>query len=350
MKFISTFLGAFLLFNIACQDVFLGEEAQNDPVEIFELFWKDYDEHSGIIFPKNINWDSVYQVYRPQISSNTTEAELWQIFVEMIEVFDDEHSFIENSETGEFHVSGSERIGAAIEAFSKDLIHNRYLETLTILDTLRAPDMSYGKIRDKNIGYIYFGDTDAYQPAELMDEILEELGRYDALVFDVRNNGGGSGTVANLITQAFAESDKKIFSEQTRNGPAYDDFDEKVFFYNKNDGINQYLKPLIVLTDRFSVSGAEHVTLYLGSNSQVTHMGDTTAGAFSSTSNRRFLPNGWMYQYPVQMSLTPEGKPLDNDGLVPDILSIGTKADIDAGKDLVLERAILYLFDTYGIE
>ncbi|MEL6943655.1 MAG: S41 family peptidase, partial [Bacteroidota bacterium] len=112
----------------------------------------------------------------------------------------------------------------------------------------------------------------------------------------------------------------------------------------------QYLKPVVVLTDRFSVSGAEHTALYLKVNENITHIGDTTAGAFSTTSTRRFLPNGWMYQYPIQMSLDVNGKSLDGEGLIPDIAVQNTKTDIEAKQDRVLESAFQYLFETYGIQ
>ncbi|MEM7367784.1 MAG: S41 family peptidase [Bacteroidota bacterium] len=350
MKTFSFFLLFALVTLWGCKRMALGPAEENTPQNNFELFWDDYDKHSAIIFTKNINWDSVYTVYQPQVRPTTSEEELWRIFTEMIEVFDDEHTSLENPETEEFYVSGSHQIEAAIEAFSKELIEREYLEFVHTIDTMRAPEMSYGKILNKHIGYIHIGDTDGYGPIELMDDILSDIGQLKAIIFDVRNNPGGRGDFANAITAAFAEETKAIFSNQTRNGPGYNDFDEKTFFFNTNDEVNQYLKPVIVLTDKFSVSGAEHITLYLKSNSHVTHIGDTTAGAFSSTSNQRFLPNGWYYKYPAQNSLTPEGISLDGKGLVPDVLAINTKADIEAGRDVVLERAIQYLFETYNIE
>lgn len=332
----------------SCKKALLGPEEANNPVNNFELLWNDYNDHSGIIHPKNINWDSVYQVYQPQVTDMTSDAELWTIFTEMIEVFDDEHTFIEQPGKDITYVSGSHEIGAAIEAFSKEVIEDEYLDYRTIIET--APDLSYGKIKNKDIGYIYVGDTDGNHPEQTMDEILAEIGRHKAIIFDVRNNGGGKGEFAQAITKAFSEETKDVFSMQTRNGEAYDDYDEKTWFANVNDGENQYLKPVIVLTDKFSVSGAEHMTIYLKANSHVTHMGNITAGAFSSTGMHRFLPNGWVYQFPMQTSLLPNGESLDGTGLVPDIMSINTPENIANGKDVVLEDAFNYLMSAYGIE
>ena len=343
------FLTLVLLVTLtSCNKALLGPEEANNPVNNFEMLWNDYNEHSGIIYPKNINWDSVYQVYQPQVTEMTSEDELWTIFTEMIEVFDDEHTFIEKTGTDIFYVSGSHEIEPAIEAFSKDVIEDNYLDYRTIIET--APDLSYGKIKNKDIGYIYVGDTDGNHPEKSMDDILAEIGEHKAIIFDIRNNGGGTDTFAQGITKAFATENKDIMSVQTRNGKAYDDYDEKTWFGTVNDNENQYLKPVILLTDKYSISGAEHITMYLKASNHVTHMGNTTAGAISSTGMHRFLPNGWVYQYPIQMTLLPNGESLDGTGIVPDIMSINTPENIANGKDVVLEDAFDFLMATYGIE
>jgi len=53
------------------------------------------------------------------------------------------------------------------------------------------------------------------------------------------------------------------------------------------------------------VSAAEIFLLQMNAFDHVVQMGDYTAGDFSDGSMRRFLPNGWEYQYSVQMFLQP---------------------------------------------
>lgn len=338
----------FLLLNTACEKAFLGATFENNPVNNFEIFWKDINKHSGIIFSKKINWDSVYQVYQPKVTPNTSDEELWGILTQMIEAFDDEHTFVEDVLNDKTYVSGSHRIEAAIEGFSKELIEEKYLEYRT--EIMTAPDWSYGKIKEKNIGYIYLGDVDGWQAERTMDSILEVIGQHKAIIFDVRNNGGGSADFASAIVRPFAEQTQQLFSEQERNGPNHNDFGAKIWEGNVNDGENQYLRPLVVLTDRFTISGAERIAYYLRANSQSTHIGDTTAGAFSETGQRRFLLNGWQYQYPIKMTLDLDGNSLDNEGLIPDFTFKNTKADIEAQQDRMLERAFEFLFERYGIQ
>jgi len=216
----------------ACEQAVLGDEPSTDPEAIFEQVWTDYDRHTSLIYAKQINWDSVYQVYRPQVTALTTEAELWQVLAEMIEVFDDEHTFIFNPSTDETYVSGAAGIERAIASFSKELIRSKYLEYVKEIDI--APDFSYGKFKERDIGYIYFGDTDGGDPASSIDKVLSEIGQHAAIIFDVRNNGGGTDFFAENICNAFAEADHFVWSLQTRNGPNHDDFNEKVLVYLHN--------------------------------------------------------------------------------------------------------------------
>ncbi len=333
---------------ISCQKTVLGPSMDASPERIFEQIWTDFDLHCGIFYPKGINWDSLYSVYRPQVSPSTTDDELWNVLTQMLEELDDEHTFINNPHGKQLHVSGSAGIDYAIQSFSRELIQEKYLSYSTLHPW--AEDLEYGQLKEKSIGYIYLSDVDGHQPAKIMDDVLAEIGQHQAIIFDVRNNGGGKGDFARLITNAFAQDTKLVMTEQVRNGPAHDAFESKVELYTENDKLNQFNKPVVLLTDRFSVSGAEHIALYLKSNSHVTHIGGTTAGAFSTTGNRRFLPNGWEYQYPIEMNLNAKGESLEGIGVIPDIAVSNTPEDIAAGQDLVLETAIAFLYEKFGIE
>ncbi|MBX2873934.1 MAG: peptidase [Saprospiraceae bacterium] len=333
---------------ISCQKTVLGPTLGTSPESIFEQVWTDFDLHCGILHPKAINWDSLYTVYRPQVSPETTAAELWSVLSHLLDELDDEHTFVGNPGEDQVHVSGSTGIDYAIQSFSRSLIQEKYLSYSTLHPW--AEDLEYGQVKDKSIGYIYLSDVDGYQPAQIIDDVLAEIGQHQAIIFDVRNNGGGQGDFARLITNAFADASRLVMTEQVRNGPEHDAFESKVELYTESDNQNQFTKPVVLLTDRFSVSGAEHIALYLKSNSHVTHIGGTTAGAFSTTGNRRFLPNGWEYQYPIEMNLDAEGKSLEGIGVIPDIEINNTPEDIAAGQDLVFEKALSFLQEKYGIK
>lgn len=349
-------LSIILLLSVSCEKIFLGKDQVNDPENNFELFWKDFDEHYGLFQARGFNWDSIYSVYRPQVTQNTTDTELWDIMKEMITYLDDSHVFLADPtplNTGQpvkLFVSGSEQNNQTEAEFSADLVQNSYLESSThFSDDAESQVYFYGKLANKNIGYMYMNGMEISNN-DFMDPILEAIGQHDALIIDLRNNHGGSDLTAAAMAGRFADGQHLIYTVQERNGPEQSDFSEKIEYYSGKSGNQHFDKPVIVLTDQITVSAAEVLLLHLNSFPNVTQIGDTTAGDFSDTGMRRFLPNGWQYQYSIFMFLLPDGSSLDGIGHVPDVYIKNTIADISNGTDKVLEHGIQYLFDTYGIE
>jgi len=340
------------LFLFTCEKVFLGEDEAKSVENNFELFWQDFDKHYGLFQAREWDWDSIYLVYRPQVNEFTTNEELWQYFREMISYLDDGHTFIYNPFDDVFFASGSEGDSIVEAEFSMDLIRNKYLENFSDIPNTGTDEEDvylYGKVKSKDIGYIYLNGIEANDD-DFMDDVLSEIGHHKAIILDLRNNFGGDDLTGEAIAGRFADGEHFIYTVQERNGPNHHNFAEKKEYYTKKVGKEHFSKPLIVLTDQLTVSAAEILLLHLKSFEQVTQIGDTTAGDFSDVGMRRFLPNGWQYQYSIMMFLLPDGSSLDGIGHQPDVQVRNSVSLIQTGNDVVFERAIQYLFDTYGIE
>ncbi|MGB7393961.1 MAG: S41 family peptidase, partial [Pricia sp.] len=231
--------------------------------------------------------------------------------------------------------------------FSQEILADTYLENITRITS--EVELSFGKIKNKNIGYIYLGSMNGENPA-IINSITKELESSQAIILDIRQNTGGEDRYGARIAGAFADAVNLIYTVQTRNGPDYSDFDGKKEYFTIPDGNEPYLKPVIVLTDRRTISAGEVFLLHMKSFEHIVQVGDTTAGDFSTVSNRRFLPNGWTYQYSIQKFLLPDGSSLDGIGHVPDVYAKNAASDITAGNDKVMERALTYLSEEFGIE
>lgn len=336
----------FLIFS-ACEKVVLGEDEPNSPENNYELLWQDFNDNYALFEIRGWNWDSIHTVYSSQITPQTTDAELWEIMTETIEYLDDGHTFIYNSVSDVYYESGSYFNDLAEDEFDLGLVKSKYTDELTSLS--EVVNFLYGKLKNKNIGYIYLDGIDGYEPA-IIDDVMAELGQYEALVFDLRNNSGGDDATGERIAGAFADKEALVYTVEEKIGLGHNDFGEKIPFYSKPIGDNVYLKHVIILTDRYTVSAAETFLMHMNSFDHVIQIGDTTAGDFSDVSMLRFLPNGWIYQYSIMQYLLPNGESLDGIGHIPDVYIKNTQSDIEAGNDLVLEEAIQYLFDNYGIE
>jgi carboxyl-terminal processing protease len=341
------FVISFVCVFVSCKKAILGPEPANDPEVIFETIWNDLDRHYALFTVRNTNWDSLYTVYRPQVNNATTDEQLWEICSNLIENLDDSHTVLFKQNDSAGYVSGHTLNVLSKLGFSKDLITNKYLESRTEVDTEKA--LSYGKLKNKDIGYIYLGAEDGSNPA-IIDEVVSNLKDHKAIILDVRQNKGGDDLYAKRIAAAFADGEHLIYTVQTRTGPGHGDFDSKTEYYTRKATAGQYQKPVIVLTDRRTISSGEVFLLHMKSFQQVTQIGDTTAGDFSNIGNRKFLPNGWSFQYSIQMFLLPDGSSLDGIGHVPSVFIKNTEEDIIAENDKVLEKAMDYLWVTYGID
>ncbi len=347
MKYI-LLLGAILLV-CSCQKLVLGEEEINSPVNNFELFWNDFDEHYALFEVRGWNWDSIYNEYKPLVTSGTTDDELWEIFKEMINYLDDTHTSID-AKGREGFSSGSTLNDLAEDEFDLDLVTSKYVEGYQDIDELEEGlHFGHGTIKDKTIGYIHINGMDDSDPEEI-DAILEQLRDAPAIIFDIRNNSGGDDTFSRRLAGSFSDGEHLAYTVETRNGPNYDDFDKLKEFYTLVSGPSQYTKPVIILTDRYTVSAAEIFLLYMKQFAHVRQIGDSTSGDFSDVSPYKFLPNGWVYAYSIMKFLQPDGTSLDGIGHVPDVYIKNTIADIEAGNDMVIVKAVQYLFDEFGIE
>ncbi|MEN0051410.1 MAG: peptidase, partial [Bacteroidota bacterium] len=129
MQKITLSLSAALLLCLSCEKMLLGEEVESTPENNFELLWQDFDRHYGLFHVRGFNWDSIYTIYRPQVNAQTSEEELWQIFIEMIEYLDDSHTVIIKED--DYYVSGFALGAEAEENWSLELIENKYVDNMT---------------------------------------------------------------------------------------------------------------------------------------------------------------------------------------------------------------------------
>ena len=334
---------------VGCGEAILGPDESNDPEHIFELLWHDLDEHYALFDVRGINWDSLYSEYRPKVTSTTTSEELREVLSGLVEQLDDSHTILYGERDGWTYTSGF-TLGAKaiVEQFNLTLIKSKYLGSFT--EVSGENNLSFGRIKNRDIGYVLLREEGGADPEGAIKGVIDKLKEHKAIILDLRTNEGGSARYSKIIAGAFSDGEYLIGTLQTRNGPRHGDFDEKTDVTTQRTGSEQYLKPVIVLTNRATISAGEYLTLQMKSFGHVIHMGDTTAGDFSAISARSFLPNGWTYQYSVQMFLLPNGRSLDGVGIAPDVFVKNEKADIEWGTDKVLENAVKYLFDNYGIE
>jgi hypothetical protein len=75
----------------SCEKVFFSPEPENDPVAVFDQFWNDFNEYYANFEERGIDWDSMKQVYAPQVNQETSDDELFTILTALVKPLDDGH-------------------------------------------------------------------------------------------------------------------------------------------------------------------------------------------------------------------------------------------------------------------
>lgn len=323
-----------------CEKTLIGTEKPDTVINNFELVWKTFDEHYGMFEVKNIDWQHQYDIYRPMLNENSSDADLYMVLSSMLKILNDNHV--------EFHTTDKNlptfRSGILgnppyefQEDFDIDVVKQHYVTNLTEASN----DISYGTIDNFNVGYIliFRAGESLSKTQNTIDEIIDKLKDTKGIIVDIRTHSGGFDYLGQYIAGKFASSKKLFMTSKRKNGPAHDDFTETLNWYVEPTGETQYLKPVILITSRFSTSAAETFALAMKQNENVEQLGDTTSGAFSDQISTEMY-NGWVYQIAVGDYRAADGLSYEGIGLAPDYLIVASKTELDNGQDKPLEMAI----------
>ncbi len=331
---------SFSLILIACDDLLLGEEAANTPESNFVSLWSEFDRHYGQFPIREIDWDSVYTSGISRAQSITSNAELYELLVETISPLNDGHvALIPIGTTFKNFRGGPLGKLDSIVDFELDVVKSNYL-----MQTKETGDFfTYGFLSDQ-VGYIYiegFADLAKFFE-DPMNEMISYFADAEALIIDVRGGYGGEDVAGQYIAGYFMDVKKPYMITKVKAGPAHDDFTDPVTWNVQPEGKKQFLKPVVVLTHRYTISARETFCLAMKMSPNVTFIGDTTAGAFSNQINRE-LPNGWGYSLSIGDWRDANNVSHEGVGLVPDILIQNTRQELLDGEDRVLDEALSFL-------
>lgn len=275
-----------------------------------------------------LDWNEVYARYSRQIDDGMTSTQLFEVLGNMLGELRDGHVNMYASFDQSRYWSWKEDYPANFS----DSLQRRYLGT----DYKISSGIKYRKL-DDNIGYIYCGSFSNAIGSGNLNDILMDLATCNALIVDVRDNGGGMLTSAETLASRFTDEEILVGYMQHKTGPGHNDFSEPEEQKLKPSSGLRWHKPVAVLTNRAVFSAANEFVKYMKCCPGVTVIGDKTGGGagmpFSSE-----LPNGWS----VRFSACPM---YDRDmnctefGIEPDHNVQLTDSDFAKGRDTIIEYA-----------
>jgi len=333
----------------------IPEVTLKDPLYNFEVFAETIQEHYAFMELNGIHWDNLYQEQKTKLQKDPTNARLYVILEETLEKLNDNHAYLEADEevyaAVEKWVDGGDKIQSdslpeygdfqIAEMVSKHHLQEEMTEdswliqwgtlsdgigyiqvkAMWLFAALEIPEaliqeMGYVDAYVKTGQALYEGDfieMERYGAKKIMDRVMDDLSDTEAMVVDIRFNGGGQDAVAFEILNRFIPKRTQVATQKLRYGTR---FSPTLPLYV--DGVKKpYMHPVYVLTSPQTGSAAEAFSIATMDVPHIKRIGAATSGAMS-TALEKTLPNGWAFSLSNEIYMDNQGICYENRGIPVD--------------------------------
>ncbi|MBU0754785.1 MAG: DUF2075 domain-containing protein, partial [Planctomycetes bacterium] len=194
------------------------------------------------------------------------------------------------------------------------------------LDELRYRNFGFEKIErlPGNIGYLDLrGFMDAGTAGPTAIAAMNFLCNCDALIFDLRKNGGGSPSMIQLLSSYLFEEPVHLNDFYIRRGDETKQFWSHAYV----EGKRMPDVPVFVLTSNYTFSGAEEFTYNLKNLERATIIGETTGGGAHPVEFKAFDGLNVQMSLPFGRAINPiTGTNWEGTGVEPHISVPADKA------------------------
>ncbi|MEX0788562.1 MAG: S41 family peptidase [Anaerolineales bacterium] len=200
---------------------------------------------------------------------------------------------------------------------------------------------------DNGFGYarvMSFFDNDLLT-IQLWERMIQDLNNYEmpGLILDLRQNGGGSGYLADQMAAYF-------FDEETVTGNTaiYDDSTGDFFLDPTDPGLMyppredlRYHGPVVVIVGPACASACEFFSYDMTLNARATVVGQYPSAGLGGSVEDFAMPEGMSIRMTIGRAVDAEGQiHIEGIGVVPDIRVPVTEATVlNGGRDVILDAA-----------
>lgn len=195
------------------------------------------------------------------------------------------------------------------------------------LRSLQFKEDNYGfknvKILEGNVGYLdfrFFGPVKSCK--KVVASAMSFLENTDAVIIDMRKNGGGSPETVQLVCSYFFDKKVHLNSLYWRRG----DFTQEFWTLDNIDGKKRPDVPLFVLTAKRTFSGAEEFSYNMLTRERATLVGEVTGGG-ANPGGGNIINDKFMIFIPTGRAINPITKTnWEGTGVKPHIVIDAEKA------------------------
>jgi len=313
-----------------------AQPVATDYETVFGVYERLIGEHYAFFEERGIDWPELVEAARAELPSIENDKAFFDLLAGMIDGFSDSHTKLIATIDGERlrqQDGQGETLPMVRRTGENDWIVGLFVQ---LFDEILDPGyvhtgeqrLLWGTI-DERVGYIQvftmggFTGTEisdpAFRDAELaffdaeMDKAMTAFAEMDAVILDLSNNRGGYDAIARRLAGLFADEAYVGYRTEVPGSSIA----PRVRMIEPADD-TRFTGPVYLLTSDVTVSGGELATLALQQLPNVTQVGTTTRGSFSTVMSKP-LPNGWVVELSNEIVSAPDGRVFEEAGIAPDI-------------------------------
>lgn len=312
------------------------------PEERFLLFAETVGENFAFFELWGVDWEQRVAEQRGRVGPATTDAELFEVYAQMLEGIDDAHFGLKTVIDGEprslefgkgptkrrirelFEQSGAEGdLNTYFNAWYQDYLRGIDVQVLRNAGHSHADSRLRWGWLDERVGYLHVprlagfpgeglrGEIETFDSG--LDAALTDLQDAAALVLDLSYCQGGHDAFGRAVAGRFADRERLAFVKL----PVQDGDVEQRFHAVPTSRV-RFEGPVFVVTSDITMSAAETLVLYLRSLPQVTLVGQPTRGALSDVLEKP-LPHDTLLMLSNEVYVDPEGVCHERRGIPVDV-------------------------------
>jgi hypothetical protein len=310
--------------------------SKEDALKAFDGAWSEFDRtYAKFGLRPEVDWDKLKAQWRPQAEKAATNWDAAVAIAGLVTPLRDLHVHVWVGDDG-------------VPTYYRSRDYNGNGQATQALLGAKVADagqdLGWARTKD-DIGYIDVRKLEDKKVVAAFDQALDSLATTWGLVVDLRGNGGGDEGLALEMAGRIVDKERvyAVDSFRKEKGGRLE-LGPKLERRCAPRGPWRFASPVVVLIGQKTMSSAESFAEMLAVCPDVTSMGDRTCGS-SGCPKRVDLPGGIAVNVPTWNDMTPEGTPIEDVGVQPEVPVKAAPADFEK-RDPVMEAALALLRKT----
>mgnify|MGYP001807045164 CR=1 FL=1 len=345
------FLFIFVLSFLFCAIGGAVGPKDTDPEKNFDALWESFNKRYAFFELRGVDWQSQYEKYRPKVTTETTDEELFAIFCAMLQPLKDAHVNLKAKglKNGTFNPEQTPRFLEEFDSNKKLRQFQKLVQQTLLSEGFDTPEQANDILlysHNGDYGYLLIKEFDGVSTTDLqagLNKAISAMDGIEGLIIDIRLNPGGTDKCVYQISERFTDKRRIGHHRKTKTGPGPNEFSELKTRYLEPPEIGSrhpvFTGPITLLTHGASYSAADVFAMLMADLPHVTIIGEPTHGIFSNMLERK-LPNGWKYTLSHQVYYAADKTCYEGRGIPVDIEMQNNWTDVELGTDPLIIKSL----------